>query len=180
MTLAYLEENILNPSSTAADVSSKISILDAVNFVAKSWWAVKEATIYCFRKASFFTLSSSIDDGDEDENFTSDTLEVTNGSEYNDIDDDLPCCGESDELDDEIIEAIIAKRSCLQDSDSGSEMNDDTDPVTHAEAKLHILRLQRYFTQQGFSDEAHYCTHLVDSKCATTLKQTYLHQFTQN
>ena len=32
-------------------------------------------------------------------------------------------------------------------------MNDDTDPVTHAEAKL---RLQRYFTQQGFSDEA--CT----------------------
>ena len=105
-----------------------------------------------FPKSWLFTLSSSIDDGDEDENFTSDTLEVTNGSEYNDIDDDLPCCGESDELDDEIIEAIIAKRPCLQDSDSGSEMNDDTDPVTHAEAKLHILRLQHYFTQQGFSD----------------------------
>ena len=153
MTLAYLEENILNPLSTAADVSSKISILDTVNFVAKSWRAVKEATILnCFRKAGFFTLSSSIDDGDEDENFTS---EVTNGSEYNDIDDDLPCCGESDELDDEIIEGIIAKRPCLQDSDSGSEMNDDTDPVTHAEAKL-VLRLQCYFTQQGFSDEA--CT----------------------
>ena len=37
MTLAYLEETILNPSSTAIDVSSKISILQAVSFVAKSW-----------------------------------------------------------------------------------------------------------------------------------------------
>ena len=41
MTLAYIEENILNPSSTAIDISSKISILQAVSFVAKSWWAVK-------------------------------------------------------------------------------------------------------------------------------------------
>ena len=40
-TLAYIEENILNPSSTAIDVSSKISILQAVNYVAKSWRAVK-------------------------------------------------------------------------------------------------------------------------------------------
>ena len=37
MILAYMEENILNPSSTAIDVSSKISILQAVSFVAKSW-----------------------------------------------------------------------------------------------------------------------------------------------
>ena len=36
MTLAYREENILNPSSTAIDVSSKISIPQAVSFVAKS------------------------------------------------------------------------------------------------------------------------------------------------
>ena len=41
MTLAYREENILNPSSTEIDVSSKISIPQAVSFVAKSWWAVK-------------------------------------------------------------------------------------------------------------------------------------------
>ena len=52
MTLAYIEENILNPSSTAIDVSSKISILQAVSFIAKSWRTVKEATIInCFRKS---------------------------------------------------------------------------------------------------------------------------------
>ena len=67
MTLAYIEENILNPSSSAIDVSSKISILQTVSFVAKSWQAVKEATIInCFRKAGFFTLSPSvIDENDE-------------------------------------------------------------------------------------------------------------------
>ena len=63
MTLAYREQNILSPSSTAIDVSSKISILQAVSFVAKSWRAVKEATIInCFRKASFFTLSPCVID----------------------------------------------------------------------------------------------------------------------
>ena len=63
MTLAYLEEKILNPLSTAADVSSTISILDAVNFVAKSWQAVKEATILiCNHKTFFFfTVSPSMD-----------------------------------------------------------------------------------------------------------------------
>ena len=148
-----------------------------MTFVVKSWRAVKEATILnCFRKAGFFALLSSVDD---DEEFTFDTLEVTNGSEYNDIDAELPCCGESDVLDDEIVESIIAKRPCLQDSDS--ETTDDTDHVTHAEAKLHVLNLQRYFTQQGFNDEAHFlldkCANLVDHKCATTLKQTSLHKF---
>ena len=41
MTLAYREENIVNPSSTAIDVNSKISIPQVVSFVAKSWRAVK-------------------------------------------------------------------------------------------------------------------------------------------
>ena len=73
-----------------------------------------------YRKAGFFTLSSSMND-DNEEDFTSDTLEVTNGSEYNDIDAVLSCCGESDELDDEIVESIIAKSPRLQDSDSDSD-----------------------------------------------------------
>ena len=71
-----------------------------------------------------------MDDDAVDEDFTSDTLEVINGSEYNDIDAELPCYDESDELDDEIVETIIAKRPCLQDSDSDNETTDDTPPVT--------------------------------------------------
>jgi hypothetical protein len=55
-------------------------------------------------------------------------------------------------LDDEIVETIVAKRPCLQDSDSEAtndtdHVADDTDHISHAEAKFHILNLQRYFTQ---------------------------------
>ena len=68
MTLAYREEIILNPSSTAIDVSSKISITQVVSFVAKSWRAVKEATIInCFCKAGFFTLSPCVIDENAEE-----------------------------------------------------------------------------------------------------------------
>ena len=67
MTLACSEENILNPSFIAINVSSKISIPQAVGFVAKIWRAVKEVTIInCFGKAGFFTLSPCvIDEKDE-------------------------------------------------------------------------------------------------------------------
>ena len=156
MTLAYIEENILNPSSTAIDDSSKISILQAVSFVAKSWRAVNEATIInCFRKAGFFTLSPCVID---DEEFS--LAEINNGEEYNNIDADaeLPCYSETnvpdDEItnvpNDEIVETIIAKRPCSEQSDNDD--NDEVDPVpliTHAEAKLQILELQHYFTEQG-------------------------------
>jgi len=53
----------------------------------------------------------------------------------------------------EFVETIIAKRPSLHES----ETMDDTNQATHVEAKLHILNLQRYFTQQGFNDEGHYC-----------------------
>ncbi len=109
MTLAYIEENIFNPSSTAIDICSKISILQAVSFVAKSWREVKEATIInCFWKAGFFTLSPSVID---DEEFS--LPEINNGEEYNNIDAELPCYSETNVLDDEIVEMIIAKRPCL-------------------------------------------------------------------
>ena len=138
MTLAYIEENILNPSSTAIDVSSKISILQAVSFVAKSWRAVNEATIInCFRKAGFFTLSPSVID---DEEFS--LAEINNGEEYTNIhaDAELPSYSETNVPDDEIVETIIAKRSCLEQSDNDD--NDEVDPVPlimHTEAKLQYL-----------------------------------------
>ena len=82
-TRACIEENILNPSSTAIDVSFKISIPQAVSFVAKSWRAVKEATIInCFRKADFFTLSPCVIDGNDEEFSLPD---INNGEKYNNI-----------------------------------------------------------------------------------------------
>ena len=93
VTLAYIEENFLNPSSSAIDVSSKISIIQAVSFAAKSWRAVKEATIInCFRKAGFFTLSPCVIDENAEEFCLP---EINNGEEYNNIDAELPCYSET-------------------------------------------------------------------------------------
>ena len=93
MTLAYIEENILNPSSTAIDVSSKISILQAVSSVSKSGRAVKEATIiHCFSKAGFFTSSPCVID-ENDEEFS--LAEINNEEEDNNIDAESPCYSET-------------------------------------------------------------------------------------
>ena len=77
-----------------------------------------------------------IDDNDEEFSLA----EINNGEEYNNIDAELPCYSETNVPGDEIVETIIAKRPCLEQSD-----NDDNDEVdlipliTHAEAKLQIL-----------------------------------------
>ena len=74
------------------------------------------------------------------------------------------------------METIIAKTPCLEQSD-----NDDNDAVdlvpliTHAETKLQILGLQRYFTEQGFDHAAHSlldkCADLVHLRGATALNK---------
>ncbi len=81
--------------------------------------------------------------------------------------------------DDEVAETIIAKRPCLERSDNDD--SDEVDPVPlimHAEAKLQILGLQRYFTEQGFDHAAHSlldkCADLVHLRGATANKQTTL------
>ena len=109
-----------------------------MSFVAKSWRAVKEATITnCFQKAGFFTLSPSVIDENAEE-FS--LPEINNGEEYNNIDAELPCYSETNVPDDEIVATIIAKRPCLEQSDNDD--NDEVDPVpliTYAEAKLQYL-----------------------------------------
>ena len=92
-----------------------------------------------------------IDENDEEFRLA----EINNGEEYNYID-AVPCYSETNVPDNEIVETIIAKRPCLEQSDNDD--NDEVDPVpliTHAEAKLQILRLQHYFTEQGFDHAAH-------------------------
>ena len=116
-----------------------------------------------------------IDENDEEFSLA----EINNGEEYNNIHAELPCYSETNVADDEIVETIIAKRPCLEQSDNDD--NDEVDPVpmiTHAEAKLHILGLQRYFTKQDYDHAAHSlldkCADLVHLRGATAIKQATL------
>ena len=80
---------------------------------------------------------------ENDEEFSS--PDINNGEEYNNMDAELPCYSKTNVPDDEIVETIIAKRPCLEQSDNDDK--DEVDPVpliTHAEAKLQILGLECY------------------------------------
>ena len=45
MTIAAIEDSLASTTSTATDVSSKVTVLDAIHLVAKSWQQVKAQTI---------------------------------------------------------------------------------------------------------------------------------------
>ena len=79
-----------------------------------------------------------IDENDEEFSLA----EINNGEEYNNIDAELPCYSETNVPDDEIVETIITKRPCLEQSNNDN--NDEVDPVPLiTQAKLQILGLQR-------------------------------------
>ena len=85
--------------------------------------------------------------------------------------------------DDEIVETIITKRPCLVQSDDDNDKVDPVPLITHAEAKLQILGLKRYFTEQGSDHAAHSlldkCADLVHLRGATVIKKnhsTQLHE----
>ena len=86
-----------------------------------------------------------IDKNDEEFNLP----EISNGEEYNNIDAELPCYSETNIPDDEIVETIIAKRPCLEQSDNDD--NDEVDPVpliTHAVLDCNAILLNRNFPMQ--------------------------------
>ncbi|KAI6654445.1 Tigger transposable element-derived protein 6-like [Oopsacas minuta] len=85
---------------TAIDVSSKISIFDAVGFISESWRAVKSTTMAnCIHKAGFSnnTLLSN-ETPVTNECISLGIEEVVNGEEYDEIDHDDTTCFEPEKL----------------------------------------------------------------------------------
>ena len=59
--ISAVDDNLVDGSVTAIDISSKISLLDAIYFLARSWRLVKHETITnCFHKSGFGTLAESV------------------------------------------------------------------------------------------------------------------------
>ena len=72
MTVAAIEDNLASSSSTATDISSKVTLLDTRRFVAKSWRQVKADTIAnCFRKGDFRDVTTYEEPSGSEEPFVS-------------------------------------------------------------------------------------------------------------
>lgn len=60
--LEKIEDNLLEPKSTAIDISKKINILQAILFISDSWHDVSNQTIKnCLRKCGFLEENHTID-----------------------------------------------------------------------------------------------------------------------
>ena len=155
LTLNRLESGDIEPNTTAAALSSKVTILEAIQLVAKSWTAVKPETISnCFRKGGFVTDASiPVNENVSSEDDQWALQSVNDPESYNQIDDNLICYDESPDNTDEIVEHILAKRPCLDDDSADEDDKDDDDstlpPVDHKTAKTALQTLKMYMLQQG-------------------------------
>ena len=157
--LSIIEEKKLSSQSSAMDFSQKVSVLDAINYIARSWRNVTSQTIAnCWRHAGFVSDVPSDNDEAVSHNDLSDVLlaEVTGRAEFEAVDNDIVCMGGPDDL--ELTEAIVAR---IQRTDEESEADEGSDEfeeppapqVKHSEAKSAVSLLQGYMLQQGLSDE---------------------------
>ena len=184
-TLDYIEQDLLSVTATAIDVSSKISILDAVGFISKSWRAVKSTTIAnCFHKAGFSnnTLLSN-ETPVTNECISLGIEEVVNGEEYDEIDHDDTTCFEPENFDnvEEIVEEMKRKRRNVNEIESSDD--EDLCPeiqqkVTNNEAKRSCYLLQRYFIEQGLDrTKIDDCADKIHLNAGRSLKQQSITSF---
>jgi len=139
--LKAIEDNLVTPSTCAIDISSKLNILQAIQFVADSWRKVSSVTIqHCFAHCGFRPLIDlpippivSIEN------------DVGNGELFIKIDDGVQCFNENENYDHILDE--IAERS-LQNEESDDD-GYDVQPVkiTTREAEKCIDQLRLYFMQ---------------------------------
>ena len=141
---SHVEASVLQQTdATSVNVSPKITLLEAVQFLAKSWRAVKNSAISAgFVKAGFRVLGEKETDSISME-MDADELEchwltlglpkMENWDEFNSIDDAIQCTEESN-LDEDLVEAVVAskKRRLLERSAQSEESSvpSSFDPAT--------------------------------------------------
>ena len=141
MILRYIDEDLLNPNSKATDISSKISIMDAVNLLAKSWRAVRQTTIQnCFRHAGFQAVLTEVNDDVEDGNFDASWSDISlvGGDEYNCIDDDVHCWEELRD-DEDLTENIVARHRRIDEEEGNDQEDEDDEAATALQCSKNIL-----------------------------------------
>jgi len=139
--LKAIEDNLVTPSTCAIDISSKINIIQAIQFVADSWRKVSSVTIqHCFAHCGFRPLIDlpipSI------ASIENDVAQCVGNGELFIKNYDSEQCFNENENDDNILDEI-SERS-LQNEES-----DDVQPVkiTTREAEKCIDQLRLYFMQ---------------------------------
>jgi hypothetical protein len=146
-----IEENLLLASSTSKEINSKLSVLQAILFIAESWKDISQATLQnCFGRCGFATLPpEAVTIVDEiDHNPISDLATVSNYEEYRAIDSGVLCRDDNIDIEECTVEQVIGHRINNQ-MDSESENDEQCSEVSTREALNCIEKLQLFFMQEG-------------------------------
>jgi len=175
--LEMIEENLFDPSATANQISGKINILQAIQFVSESWREVSCTTVMnCFAHCGF---SSFIGLQPELTELNEQILLIQNHNEFENIDENAPCFDNNEDICDVVVQNVLKKRE-LEDEEE-EEGEDTKPPVTAREAKKCIDLLQKFFMQVGNenspSDKLEACAHFVNQIHTKQLRQRTIPTF---
>lgn len=153
--LNAIEENLISTTTKATEISSKIDILQAIQFIADSWRKVTSSTIQnCFAHSGFKTDSSPVGSLAANETENDPGLQrIRNAEQFLSMDDNLECHDDIEDFEDVVLEEIAAKKLCLNDSESDDDGDDSEAPhVTTKEAIKCLDRLRIFFMQDGHEE----------------------------
>ncbi|XP_060872747.1 tigger transposable element-derived protein 6-like [Metopolophium dirhodum] len=118
--LEKIEDNLLESKSTAIDISKKINILQAIQFISDSWRDLEP---------------------NSEEN---DNVRVLNNVEFEQLDSNVQCYDQNEYVDDVIIQSIQYQHNSDEDTDEEPDP-----PIRLQEAKKSLETLRLFFLQQG-------------------------------
>jgi hypothetical protein len=109
--LDAIEENLLTSFSTAKEVSSKVNLPQAVQFVADSWREIGSKTNQnCLSHGSLkYSGLETPETAKSEYEAISEVQKVRNYEEFEGIDNNVECYNENDDGEDEIVESILSK-----------------------------------------------------------------------
>ena len=148
-----------------------------------------ETITNCYRKCGFRTQTSPSGESVDEPILMGGELALTgvlNDEHYLNIDTDIPCFEEAKNDDEEIINEIVSKRVCIDDSPEDDDVDDDfvQPTIAHQVARQCIQTLQRYFLEQGVSEAQNtmldVCAEEVFNEVLSSKKQTTLDVYLLN
>jgi hypothetical protein len=122
--LDSIEDNLLTSFSKAKEVSSKVNLLQAVQFVADSWREISSKTTqnsfsHCGLKHSGLGMPETAKSKYE---AISEVQKVRNYEEFEGIDNNVECYNENEDCEDEIVTSILSKHQG-EESDEDDTLN---------------------------------------------------------
>ena len=152
-TLKAIEDSLLTAESKAQEVSSKINVLQAIEFLADSWRDIENKTIQnCFSHCDFQVPDTSFDPSIINIEIMHNFDSVVNVDAFLAIDDNVICCDvDEDDLVKQIAENMLDEKNDTTEILEDELFEIDCEPVlmNDEEAMECVKQLRRYFMKEG-------------------------------